>query len=139
MANVVINGGQLNTNIRNVQLVITSPTRPFVYASETSAPLLAVIGSNWIDTASADPFTMNFVLSSSSGSKTVYVQFADDASGTSYSGAEQVSDSIELFANVLAPSITSPVDGAELTNRSITVEGTAEAGSTVTITVEAIG
>lgn len=139
MANVVINGGQLNTNIRNVQLVITSPTRQFVYASETSAPALAVIGSNWIDTESADPFTMNFVLSIGSGSKTVYVQFADNGLGLNYPNAEQVIDSIQLFANVLAPSITSPVDGAELTNRSITVEGVAEAGSTVTVTVEAIG
>ena len=141
MANVVINGGQFSTNLQNVILTVTSLTRPFIYASEVAAPTLAQIGSNWIDTAGVDPYVMNFVLSRLVGtaySKVVYVQFADDASGTNYTTAETVSSSISLYANVRLPLITYPADGVELTNRSVLVKGTCEPGATVTVVVEAL-
>lgn len=141
MANVIINGGQASTNIRNVVLTITSSTRQFVYASEDAAPTLGEIGSNWIDTSSVDPFTLYFVVSPVVGSnrtKTVYVQFADDVSGTNYNSSEAVFDSIELYENIRLPVITYPENGAEVTNRNIVIQGTAEAGATVTVKVEAL-
>lgn len=141
MANIVINGGQFSTNLQNVILTITGPTRAFLYASEVAAPTLADIGSNWIE-ATSDPFVINFVLSRFTGtaySKIVYIQFADDALGTNYTASETVSSSINLYANVRLPLITYPIDGAELTNRSVLVKGTCEPGATVTVTVEALG
>lgn len=143
MANVVINGGQSSTNIRNVVLTITSPTHPFVYASEVAAPNNTTdIGSNWINTEGANPFTMNFVLSpvttSPTRHKTVYVQFATDAAGTGYLSANAVSDSIDLYENIRLPVITYPANGAEVTSRNIVVQGTAEAGATITVKVEAL-
>lgn len=149
MANVVINGGQLSTNIRNVVLTITSLTRQFIYVSETEMPNnVTDIGSNWIDTQSVDPFTINFVVSpailgySPSRHKIVYVQFADDAAGLNYNpgvgSGETVASSIDLYQNIRLPVITYPQNGAEVTNRSIIVQGTAEAGATVTVRVEAL-
>ena len=145
MASVVINGGQSSTNIRNVALLVSSfvgsyPTKGFIYASEVAAPALSATLGNWIDTQGADPYVVNFILSPGVGPtvKTVYVQFANDASGTGYSSANAVSASITLYQNIQLPTITFPVNGTEVTNRSIIVQGTAEAGATVTVKVEAL-
>jgi hypothetical protein len=113
----------------------------FVYASEVATPTLAQIGSKWIDTLSVDPFVMNFVLAKFTGTsylKTVYVQFADDAIGTSYNPTEAVSSTINLYQNVQLPVITYPTNNAEVTNRLIIVQGTCEPGATVRVTVEAL-
>jgi len=145
MSNIVINGGQLSTNVRNVKLTITSPTLPYVWASETDPGSFVTgdVGSNWINTNGVDPFTMNFILSPGIATKTVYVYFSTSGSGdppnpAAYPTGDTIADSIDLYENIQLPTITSPINGAEVTNRVITVEGTAEPGSTVTIKVEAI-
>lgn len=141
MANVIINGGQVSTNIRNVVLTITSPLKQYVYVSEIAAPTTVDIGSNWINTEGVDPFTLNFVVSpivTSDRTRTVYVQFANDIVGTGYLSTNAVFDSIELYDDIRLPVIDFPIDGTEVTNRNIIVQGTAEAGATVTIKVEAL-
>jgi hypothetical protein len=125
---IMINGGTLETNVRQVQLTLNASGAQNVRLFNDTD--LVMLTSGTILPYSP---TMDWTLSESNGIKSVYITFIDDVGNET----SLFSGSITLIGQTADnPIITEPVDGSFTTDPFIDVKGRGNPGAVVEIEIK---
>lgn len=131
---ILINGGDTFTRTRLVNLLFNVENDPV----EMQVINEIDYNPNQFNTIPWIPFQnqIAWLLSETNGEKRVYVRFRDDIQNTTVFASASILLNKDLPQ---APVITTPIQGQTVNQRLINIQGTAEPGAVVSVTIKPIG